>query len=280
MNNAARQRTVRERLLASWAPVGRGQPHLMNNVARQRAAGRGVAVAPALEPGRGGRGSDGRKMAALKEARSYGLSCGRVSDGSKVSVFHVKLTDSALKAFESYRASQVSGVGSGAPSGTSGRGPASRAPHRGALAGSAGSSVLLVGPWASGVLGRHQPGAPGTAVFVGATRRYRRTVRGGQGAGTWPGGASVLAPGGVRGLSWPARHLGRNWSAHLVGKGRGRCSSGLVWWWGLGLLCLDTWRGSWVGVTGVSSWEAAFSCPRQGGSGGAADWPPVGACSI
>ncbi|XP_073659178.1 RNA polymerase II elongation factor ELL isoform X1 [Tursiops truncatus] len=47
-------------------------------------------------------------MAALKEARSYGLSCGRVSDGSKVSVFHVKLTDSALRAFESYRASQDS----------------------------------------------------------------------------------------------------------------------------------------------------------------------------
>ncbi|XP_044937434.1 RNA polymerase II elongation factor ELL isoform X2 [Mustela putorius furo] len=47
-------------------------------------------------------------MAALKEARSYGLSCGRVSDGSKVSVFHVKLTDSALRAFESYRASQES----------------------------------------------------------------------------------------------------------------------------------------------------------------------------
>ncbi|KAL2763382.1 RNA polymerase II elongation factor ELL [Daubentonia madagascariensis] len=45
-------------------------------------------------------------MAALKEARSYGLSCGRVSDGSKVSVFHVKLTDSALRAFESYRANQ------------------------------------------------------------------------------------------------------------------------------------------------------------------------------
>ncbi|XP_019592347.2 RNA polymerase II elongation factor ELL [Rhinolophus sinicus] len=47
-------------------------------------------------------------MAALKEGRSYGLSCGRVSDGSKVSVFHVKLTDSALRAFESYRASQDS----------------------------------------------------------------------------------------------------------------------------------------------------------------------------
>lgn len=58
--------------------------------------------------GKRGLGSDGRKMAALKEGRSYGLSCGRVSDGSKVSVFHVKLTDSALRAFESYRASQDS----------------------------------------------------------------------------------------------------------------------------------------------------------------------------
>uniref|UniRef100_A0A8C3X5Z7 Elongation factor for RNA polymerase II n=1 Tax=Catagonus wagneri TaxID=51154 RepID=A0A8C3X5Z7_9CETA len=47
-------------------------------------------------------------MAALKEARSYGLSCGRVSDGSKVSVFHVKLTDSALRAFENYRVCQDS----------------------------------------------------------------------------------------------------------------------------------------------------------------------------
>nr|KAF6479814.1 elongation factor for RNA polymerase II [Molossus molossus] len=47
-------------------------------------------------------------MAALKEDWSYGLSCGRVSDGSKVSVFHVKLTDSALRAFENYRTSQDS----------------------------------------------------------------------------------------------------------------------------------------------------------------------------
>ncbi|XP_076978218.1 RNA polymerase II elongation factor ELL [Tamandua tetradactyla] len=47
-------------------------------------------------------------MAALREAWGYGLSCGRVSDGSRVSVFHVKLTDSALRAFETYRASQDS----------------------------------------------------------------------------------------------------------------------------------------------------------------------------
>ncbi|XP_077573632.1 RNA polymerase II elongation factor ELL isoform X2 [Stigmatopora nigra] len=46
-------------------------------------------------------------MAALKEERSYGLSCGRVSNGSNVSVFHVKLTDSALKAFEGYRGGKV-----------------------------------------------------------------------------------------------------------------------------------------------------------------------------
>ncbi|KAM4052941.1 RNA polymerase II elongation factor ELL [Anomaloglossus baeobatrachus] len=45
-------------------------------------------------------------MAALQEERSYGLSCGRV--GGRVSVFHVKLTDSALRAFESYQHSQDS----------------------------------------------------------------------------------------------------------------------------------------------------------------------------
>lgn len=46
-------------------------------------------------------------MATLKEEQSYGLSCGRVSDGSKVSVFHVKLTDSALRAFESYQTTKA-----------------------------------------------------------------------------------------------------------------------------------------------------------------------------
>ncbi|KAG7514685.1 RNA polymerase II elongation factor ELL [Solea senegalensis] len=46
-------------------------------------------------------------MAALKEEQCYGLSCGRVSNGSNVSVFHVKLTDSSLRAFEGYRSSKV-----------------------------------------------------------------------------------------------------------------------------------------------------------------------------
>lgn len=54
------------------------------------------------------RGGNGSKMAALKEEQCYGLSCGRVSNGSNVSVFHVKLTDSALKAFEGYQSSKVS----------------------------------------------------------------------------------------------------------------------------------------------------------------------------
>ncbi|CAL8308865.1 unnamed protein product [Lota lota] len=45
-------------------------------------------------------------MAALKEEQCYGLSCGRVSNGSNVSVFHVKLTDSALRAFEGYQGSK------------------------------------------------------------------------------------------------------------------------------------------------------------------------------
>uniref|UniRef100_A0A1A8RYY2 Elongation factor RNA polymerase II n=1 Tax=Nothobranchius rachovii TaxID=451742 RepID=A0A1A8RYY2_9TELE len=46
-------------------------------------------------------------MAALKEEQCYGLSCGRVSNGSNVTVFHVKLTDSALRAFEGFQSSKV-----------------------------------------------------------------------------------------------------------------------------------------------------------------------------
>ncbi|XP_069006354.1 RNA polymerase II elongation factor ELL [Embiotoca jacksoni] len=46
-------------------------------------------------------------MAALKEEQCYGLSCGRVSNGSNVSVFHVKLTDSALRAIEGYQSVKV-----------------------------------------------------------------------------------------------------------------------------------------------------------------------------
>ncbi|XP_066492344.1 RNA polymerase II elongation factor ELL [Tiliqua scincoides] len=41
-------------------------------------------------------------MAALAE-RSFSLSCGRLGRGTRVSVFHVKLTDSALRAFEAYQ---------------------------------------------------------------------------------------------------------------------------------------------------------------------------------
>ncbi|XP_014846996.1 PREDICTED: RNA polymerase II elongation factor ELL [Poecilia mexicana] len=47
------------------------------------------------------------KMAALKEEQCYGLSCGRVSNGSNVTVFHVKLTDSALRALEGFQSSKV-----------------------------------------------------------------------------------------------------------------------------------------------------------------------------
>uniref|UniRef100_A0A672PFZ1 RNA polymerase II elongation factor ELL N-terminal domain-containing protein n=1 Tax=Sinocyclocheilus grahami TaxID=75366 RepID=A0A672PFZ1_SINGR len=46
-------------------------------------------------------------MATLKEERCYGLSCGRVSNGSNISVYHVKLTDSALRAFEDYQSNKV-----------------------------------------------------------------------------------------------------------------------------------------------------------------------------
>ncbi|XP_063003344.1 RNA polymerase II elongation factor ELL isoform X2 [Elgaria multicarinata webbii] len=42
-------------------------------------------------------------MAALAAERGYALSCGRLGRGTRVSVFHVKLTESALRAFEAYQ---------------------------------------------------------------------------------------------------------------------------------------------------------------------------------
>ncbi|XP_061593660.1 RNA polymerase II elongation factor ELL [Cololabis saira] len=46
-------------------------------------------------------------MASLKEEQCYGLSCGRVSNGCNITVFHVKLTDSALRAFEGFQSGKV-----------------------------------------------------------------------------------------------------------------------------------------------------------------------------
>lgn len=45
-------------------------------------------------------------MAALRENRSYGLS-GKLSRGQNVSVFHVKLTDSAATAIDCFRNGEV-----------------------------------------------------------------------------------------------------------------------------------------------------------------------------
>ncbi|XP_064184762.1 RNA polymerase II elongation factor ELL-like [Anguilla rostrata] len=45
-------------------------------------------------------------MATLKEDQCYGLSCGRVGSGANISVLHVKLTDSALRAFEGYQSNK------------------------------------------------------------------------------------------------------------------------------------------------------------------------------
>uniref|UniRef100_A0A8C0HE10 Elongation factor for RNA polymerase II n=1 Tax=Chelonoidis abingdonii TaxID=106734 RepID=A0A8C0HE10_CHEAB len=47
-------------------------------------------------------------MATLQAERGYGLSCGRLGRGTRVSVFHVKLTDSAVRAFEGYQGSKDS----------------------------------------------------------------------------------------------------------------------------------------------------------------------------
>lgn len=46
-------------------------------------------------------------MLALKENQFYGLSSGKLSPGGNVSVFHVKLTDSAAKAIGTFQSSKV-----------------------------------------------------------------------------------------------------------------------------------------------------------------------------
>ena len=46
-------------------------------------------------------------MSGLKEDRCYGLSNGKLSPGGNVSVFHVKLTDSAARAIGTFHNGKV-----------------------------------------------------------------------------------------------------------------------------------------------------------------------------
>lgn len=169
----------------------------MQHVSRRRG---GAWPARPLWSREGGPGSNGRKMAALKEDQSYGLSCGRVSDGSKVSVFHVKLTDSALRAFETYRASQVSGVAVGdvgVPAGLAC--PLARRPGLGARGPAFG--VLFVDPLAVRVRESRSSLVPG-----GDTGDRPRPAEGPELARLIQGGVCV-APGGARNPSLSAQDL-------------------------------------------------------------------------
>lgn len=125
--------------------------------------------------GGGGGGGDGRKMAALKEARSYGLACGRPGAGPRLSLLHVKLTDSALRAFESYRACQVSARG--------------RQPAR------SGSRPLPGLTWhLAGAL----PGAPGSPAGAGEPDPGAGASLAGAGPPGFGLSGSRAAPGGPR----------------------------------------------------------------------------------
>lgn len=79
-------------------------------------------------------------MAALAE-RGYALSCGRLGRGTRVSVFHVKLTDSALRAFEANQGRKVRD-GAPPPHPHPGEGGSRRAPN--------GAASLPSKPWAGG----------------------------------------------------------------------------------------------------------------------------------
>ncbi|KAJ8363148.1 hypothetical protein SKAU_G00119790 [Synaphobranchus kaupii] len=80
--------------------------HITSREYSFKAKGSFVAFTAAACEAAGAGGGNASKMASLKEDQYYGLSCGRVGSGSNVSVFHVKLTDSALRAFEGYRSNK------------------------------------------------------------------------------------------------------------------------------------------------------------------------------
>lgn len=182
-------------------------------------------------------------MAALKEGLSYGLSCGRVSDGSKVSVFHVKLTDSALRAFESYSASQVSSANLGPPSGTSECRPTSCAPRLAFRPTGAGSGVgvLLAYFWACG--------ERGTTFIIGAGWRHWRATR------------------GSNSRVWSGRRLCDTW--WRLGPFPARSAPGQE------LVCSPGRGRRVVGALGFST-----SAPGRVGQPSTADGVPVGCCSF
>lgn len=115
-----------------------------------------------------------RKMAELREGERYGVSC--EGGASRVTVMHVKLTETALRALEKYQSCKVSGA---APGGS----PWCRCvqPRRVSLAASA-------------------PPSP-----VGASR----SARGGAGAGT-PRDPHSCPRGRVRGARWRLEVVARS----------------------------------------------------------------------
>lgn len=54
----------------------------------------------------------GGAAAGLREEQRYGLSCGRLGQDN-ITVLHVKLTETAIRALETYQSHKVSGPGSG-----------------------------------------------------------------------------------------------------------------------------------------------------------------------
>lgn len=82
--------TVSQQQQQQSLPSRVGRESVLLNVQRQRDDGGGLV-----------------KMAALSEDGRYGLNCGRQS-ADRVTVLHVKLTETALRAIESYQNCKVS----------------------------------------------------------------------------------------------------------------------------------------------------------------------------
>lgn len=136
--------------------------------------------------------------AGLREEQRYGLACGRLGQDN-ITVLHVKLTETAIRALETYQSHKVSGgPGGGAAGRPGGRRSGRRRPLR-----------FLPGPWrgAGGALAPAAASAPAEGSGAGLAGDADAAVRGG---GDWGAGgraAGRAAPGGGVGPVWAAPPL-------------------------------------------------------------------------
>lgn len=131
--------------------------------------------------------------AGLREEQRYGLSCGRLGQDN-ITVLHVKLTETAIRALETYQSHKVRGPTSRARGGRGFPSPPGRA--------SLGPGHPAGGRWSPGSL--PLPSAPAAPSWAGPgrvadaavpSRPGARTLGGGRAGGPWWWGRGSRSPG-------------------------------------------------------------------------------------